>query len=92
VLERREDGVELDQRELLGEEHEGVLHQAFLDVDESGTEAAAATAVIRAHDGVALQPPPAVTVTVDHPFFFFIRDRATNTILFVGREEDPIVE
>jgi serpin B len=63
-----------------------VLHQAFVDVDESGTEAAAATAVVGLG---AAAPVPGVTVTVDHPFFFFIRDRASNTVLFVGREGDP---
>jgi serpin B len=63
-----------------------VVHQAFVDVDESGTEAAAATAVIGV--GAAIEEP-SVTVTADHPFFFFIRDVATNTILFVGREGDP---
>lgn len=67
-----------------------VLHQAFVDVDESGTEAAAATGVM----GIALigSTTPAVTVTVDHPFFFFIRDVATNTVLFVGREGIPTAE
>jgi serpin B len=63
-----------------------VVHQAFVDVDESGTEAAAATAVIGV--GTAIEQP-SVTVIADHPFFFFIRDVATNTILFVGREGDP---
>jgi serpin B len=63
-----------------------VVHQAFVDVDESGTEAAAATAVVGT--GLAIELP-AVTVTVNRPFFFFIRDVATNTILFAGREGDP---
>lgn len=65
-----------------------VLHQAFVDVDESGTEAAAATAV---GGGLSLAVPT-VTVDVDRPFFFFIRDVATNTVLFVGREGDPTAE
>ncbi len=66
-----------------------VLHQAFVDVDETGTEAAAATGVIGV--GLAIETPT-VTVTMDHPFFFFIRDVATNTILFVGREGDPTAQ
>jgi serpin B len=66
-----------------------VLHQAFVDVDESGTEAAAATAVIGVGLAIAL---PTVSVDVNRAFFFFIRDRATNTVLFVGREGDPTVE
>jgi serpin B len=66
-----------------------VVHQAFVDVDESGTEAAAATGVIGETGAVATQPPPAVTIDVDRTFFFFIRDSSTNTILFAGREDDP---
>ncbi len=64
-----------------------VIHQAFVDVDESGTEAAAATGVVGV--GLAMPEGTPVTVDVDRTFFFFIRDIATNTILFVGREDDP---
>jgi serpin B len=66
-----------------------VLHQAFVDVDESGTEAAAATAVIGV--GLAIGTSP-LKVVADRAFFFFIRDRATNTVLFVGREGDPTAQ
>jgi serpin B len=70
-----------------------VLHQAFVDVDENGTEAAAATAVIFADGGAVAGPPPKIiTVDVDRSFFFFIRDTATNTVLFVGREDDPTAQ
>jgi serpin B len=65
-----------------------VVHQAFVDVDESGTEAAAATGVI----GVGLAFQQTVTVNVDHAFFFFVRDVATNTVLFAGRESDPTAQ
>jgi serpin B len=67
-----------------------VVHQAFVDVDESGTEAAAATGVV----GVGLSAPvdPPIVMDVDRSFFFFIRDRASNTILFVGREDDPTAQ
>ena len=61
-----------------------VLHQAFVRVDEKGTEAAAATVVI----GIGSSAPPElqeVTLTIDKPFVFFIRDNATGTILFQGR-------
>jgi serine protease inhibitor len=62
-----------------------VLHEAFIAVDELGTEAAAATAV--AFDESA--PADPVHLTVDRPFIFFIRDVETNTILFLGRVLDP---
>ncbi len=59
-----------------------IIHQAFVDVDEAGTEAAAATAVIVAEVGAPAEPKQ---VTVDRPFIFLIRDIETGTILFVGR-------
>jgi serpin B len=63
-----------------------VLHEAFIKVDEDGTEAAAATAIT----GVAASAVLDLKfVNVDHPFFYFIRDIPTNTVLFVGRETDP---
>lgn len=63
-----------------------VIHQSFVAVDEEGTEAAAATAVIiRAASG----RPAAVPFTVDSPFIFMIHDIATDTILFIGRLLDP---
>ena len=64
-----------------------VIHKAFVAVDEEGTEAAAATAVIAIP--VSGAPGPPVEVTVDRPFIFLIRDGATGTILFVGRVLDP---
>ena len=63
-----------------------VLHKAFVSVDEEGTEAAAATAVIFVGTGM---PEPPVTVTVDRPFLFVIRDIPTGTILFVGQVVEP---
>ena len=59
-----------------------VLHKAFVSVDEAGTEAAAATAVVMQNESA---PPDPVSVTVDRPFVFLIRDRETGTILFAGR-------
>ena len=64
-----------------------VLHQAFVKVDESGTEAAAATAVTML--GGAAPPTNLVHFDVNRPFLFFIRDIPTNTVLFVGRVLDP---
>lgn len=62
-----------------------VLHKGFVAIDENGTEAAAATAVIV---GDTSAPEPA-TLHVDKPFVFFIRDRPTGAILFIGRVVDP---
>jgi len=63
-----------------------VLHQAFVSVDEKGTEAAAATAVIMK---LGAAPGDPVTIDANRPFFFFVRDIPTNTVLFVGRVVDP---
>ena len=63
-----------------------VIHKAFVSVDEAGTEAAAATAVVMPTVGPPEEP---VDVTIDRPFVFLIRDIETGTILFVGRVVDP---
>jgi len=63
-----------------------VLHEAFIAVDEEGTEAAAATAVALRTTSA---PPPPVRITVDRPFMFVIHDVETATPLFVGRVDDP---
>jgi serpin B len=63
-----------------------VLHKAFISVDESGTEAAAATAVIVAPTSIPMQP---VEMTIDRPFVYIIRDIPTDTTLFVGRVMNP---
>jgi serpin B len=64
-----------------------VVHKAFVAVDEDGTEAAAATAVIVGTTSVPTEPP--VEVTIDRPFIFLIRDIQTGAILFVGRVLNP---
>jgi serpin B len=63
-----------------------VVHQAFVDVNEEGTEAAAATGV-----GIATtsMPPPAPVFRADHPFIFMIQERGTGNILFMGRVVNP---
>ena len=63
-----------------------ILHKAFVDVNEEGTEAAAATAVVMA---IESEHPPPPEFRADHPFLFLIRDRSTGTILFMGRLTDP---
>src|SRR6185312_735020 len=61
-----------------------VLHKAYVDVDETGTEAAAATAVTMRP--TAMRPPDKrVVVNVDRPFVFVIKDNETGCILFMGR-------
>ncbi len=65
-----------------------VIHKAFVSVDEAGTEAAAATAVIMVGAAPGTPVPP-IEVTVDRPFVFLIRDIKTGAILFVGRVVNP---
>lgn len=62
------------------------LHQAFVDVNEEGTEAAAATAVVM---GLRSMPMPSPVFRADHPFLFLIRERQTGSILFMGRVIEP---
>ncbi len=64
----------------------GVIHEAFIAVDEAGTEAAAATAVII---GTTSMPTDIVALDIDRPFLFFLQDRTTGALLFVGRVVDP---
>jgi serpin B len=63
-----------------------VLHKAFVSLDEAGTEAAAATAVIVGETAMPAEP---TEVTIDRPFIFLIRDIETGAILFVGRVMNP---
>ena len=62
-----------------------VVHEGFIAVDEAGTEAAAATAVVIGRTSV---PEPA-TLRADRPFLFAIRDIPTGAVLFLGRVVDP---
>ena len=65
-----------------------VLHQSFIDNNEEGTEAAAATVV--EFGTTSVNPTPqVVNVTLDRPFLYFIRETSTGTILFMGRVSDP---
>ncbi|MDY6958461.1 MAG: serpin family protein, partial [Halobacteriota archaeon] len=65
---------------------QSVVHQAFVDVNEEGTEAAAATGV---SFGITSLPPEPKTFRADHPFIFIIQEKETGTILFLGRVTDP---
>jgi serpin B len=63
-----------------------VLHKAFVAVNEEGTEAAAATAVLMLRASPA--PPP--IFRADHPFLFLIRENSTGSVLFLGRFVNPV--
>ena len=65
---------------------DNVYHKAFVAVDEKGTEAAAATAVVMQLKGMPAQP---VQVRVDRPFIFLIRDIETGAVLFLGHVVNP---
>jgi serpin B len=64
----------------------GAFHKAFVEVQEGGIEAAAATAIAV---GTTSMPIPGGDLFVDEPFFFAVRDRATHAPLFIGRVENP---
>ena len=68
-----------------------VIHKAYIDTDENGTEAAAATAVVMATAAIAMpEPTPKpIIFNADHPFFFFIQENKTGNILFAGRVTNP---
>ena len=63
-----------------------VLHKAFVAVNEEGTEAAAATAVVMQTKSIEFM---SVEFRADHPFLFLIRENHTGTILFIGRLVNP---
>jgi serpin B len=65
-----------------------VIHQAFVEVNEEGTEAAAATAVIMTASAV-MDPPKIPVFNADHPFIYLIQEKASGNILFMGRVSDP---
>jgi len=61
-----------------------VLHKAFVEVNEDGTEAAAATAIMMALCGSIMDPNPPKEFVADHPFMFAIVSSEDNTLLFLG--------
>jgi len=64
------------------------LHQAYIDVNEEGTEAAAATAIVVELKAI----PDPKEFTADHPFIFLIEHKPTDSILFMGKVMDPSIE
>jgi serpin B len=75
-------GITSDERLFIS----NVVHQANIEVDEKGTEAAAATAVVMT---LSAAPAETVILRVDRPFLFALRDTGTGAILFLGRIVDP---
>jgi serpin B len=83
------DGVAADFSSMTAQEKlfiSDVIHEAYIAVDEGGTEAAAATAVIMR---TMSMPMPLQQLTIDRPFLFALRDTDTGAILFLGRVTDP---
>ena len=66
-----------------------VMHKAFIEVNEEGTEAAAATAVVVKTESAAITEPFVPFVNADKPFLYLIRDAKSGTILFMGKIENP---
>ncbi|HUT45571.1 MAG TPA: serpin family protein, partial [Sedimentisphaerales bacterium] len=64
-----------------------VIHKAYVEVNEEGTEAAAATGVVMRLTSVG--PAPIPVFRADHPFLFLIRDNLSGSILFIGRVANP---
>ena len=65
-----------------------VIHKAFVDVNEEGTEAAAATGMVACTSALIPREPP--VFRADHPFVFMIRDNRNGGILFLGRITNPL--
>jgi len=64
---------------------QAVIHEAFVSVDEKGTEAAAATAVVVGRTSA----PQRAVFTADRPFVMLVRDKPTGAVLFVGQVTSP---
>ena len=64
-----------------------IVHKAFVEMNEEGTEAAAATGVVMATKAAPSKPVP--VFRADHPFIFMIIHKPSNSVLFLGRLSDP---
>ncbi len=86
-----EDGADFSNMSQGNDLHiSAVIHKAFIEIDEEGTEAAAATAVVMTVESISVHEPllPKQFIA-DHPFLFYIVDDATNAILFMGKMMEP---
>jgi serpin B len=77
-------GISTDARIFIS----GIFHKAFIEVNEKGTEAAAATAVVIQAESMIV-PKKELDFVANKPFLFILRDRITNSILFIGKVNDP---
>jgi serpin B len=66
-----------------------VIHQAFINVAEAGTEAAAATGVLLGGSSGHYTPQPTLILDASRPFLYFLRDQPTGAITFMGRVMNP---
>lgn len=66
-----------------------VVHKAFCEINEEGTEAAAATGVVMERTLAPVKQPPPVEFKADHPYLYLIRDTQTGSLVFLGRVADP---
>eukprot|EP00057_Strongylocentrotus_purpuratus_P014794 XP_011669268.1 PREDICTED: leukocyte elastase inhibitor-like isoform X2 [Strongylocentrotus purpuratus] len=79
-------GISSEEREFY---ISAVIHKAFINVNEEGSEAAAATAFVMAGGGPRIEREKPILFRADHPFLFMIRHRSTKSVLFMGRMMDP---
>ena len=69
-----------------------VLHKSFIDVNETGTEAAAVTAIVMSTTSIDPNEQAKIYFTVDKPFVFAITEKDTGAILFIGEVQNPEYE
>lgn len=69
-----------------------VIHQAYIEVKEEGTEAAASTAVVMIRKTAIADPVSVPVFRADRPFLYVIRERSTNAILFMGKTQNPTLQ
>lgn len=67
-----------------------VLHKTFLEIDEKGTEAAAATAIIMQRTAAIMPHEDPIEFRADHPFLIALRHKPTGAVVFIGRVENPV--